>query len=432
MLALGIVLFALAIGVSIMLHEAGHMLTAKRYGMKVTQYFVGFGPTLWSFRRGETEYGVKALPAGGFVKIIGMTPQEPVEPADAHRAFWRQPLGRRTVVLSAGSITHFVLGFLLLYVAAVTTGLPNLAYTRAYDKPTTEWAATIGEVQDCVRPYDAAVESTPEGRESAFLGECRPGDVPTPAAAAGVQVGDTIVRFDGRDVANYAEVSSAIQTAPAGPVELVVLRDGEEVALTADLVKVERNVGTVDTPVVENRTTLGIIPDPGYGIERISQFDVAGGVGGALAFSGEMVQGTFTAIKNFPGKVLPLFDAIRGEERDPEGPISVVGASRAGGDALDYGGTEGWAAFLLILASLNVFIGIFNLFPLLPLDGGHIAVAWYEAARSRLARARGKADPGRVDYAKLMPVTYVVVLLMISVSVLAITADIVNPIRLFQ
>jgi membrane-associated protease RseP (regulator of RpoE activity) len=156
------------------------------------------------------------------------------------------------------------------------------------------------------------------------------------------------------------------------------------------------------------------------------------GVGGTVAFSGEMLRGTFVAIKNFPSKVAPLLDAIRGEPRDPEGPISVVGASRAGGDALGYGGSEGWSAFLLILASLNIFIGIFNLFPLLPLDGGHIAVAWYEAARSRFARARGKADPGRVDYAKLMPLTYAVVLLMVGVSALAITADVVNPIRIFQ
>jgi membrane-associated protease RseP (regulator of RpoE activity) len=432
MVVLGIVLFALAIGVSIMLHEAGHMLTAKRYGMKVTQYFVGFGPTLWSFRRGETEYGVKAIPAGGFVKIIGMTPQEDVEPADQPRAFWRQPLGKRTVVLSAGSITHFVLGFLLLYLAAVTTGLPNLEWQRIYDRPTTEWSATVGEVQPCLRPYSPDDDATPEAAEAAFLGECREGDAPTPAAAAGLQPGDTIVRFDGTDVATYAEVSTAIQGSPEGSVEIVVLRDGGETVLDADLVRIERNVGTAAEPVVEDRTTLGIIPDPAYGIEPIEQFGPVDGVAGAVAFSGEMVTGTFRAIANFPSKVLPLLDAIRGEQRDPEGPISVVGASRAGGDALGYGGSEGWAAFLLILASLNIFIGIFNLFPLLPLDGGHIAVAWYEAARSRLARMRGRPDPGRVDYAKLMPLTYVVVLLMVGVSLLAITADIVNPIRLFQ
>lgn len=428
MLVLGIVLFALAIGVSIMLHEAGHMFTAKRYGMKVTQYFVGFGPTLWSTRRGETEYGVKAIPAGGFVKIVGMTPQEDVDPADESRAFWRQPLGRRTVVLSAGSITHFVLGFVLLYLAAITTGLPNLDWQRAYDKPTSEWSATVGEVQQCVHDYDPERDGQ-AADESAR--ECRDSDLPSPAQRAGMQAGDVIVGVGEQRVSDYGAASTAIQAAD-GPTRIVVNRDGQDLELRADIVRLQRNVGTAAEPRLEERGTLGFYVDPTRGLDPIEQFGVVDGVGGALAFSREMVEGTFRAIANFPSKVLPLFDAIRGEERDPEGPISVVGASRAGGDALDYGGNEGWAAFLLILASLNIFIGIFNLFPFLPLDGGHIAIAWYESARSRLARWRGKPDPGRVDYNKLMPLTYVVLLLMIGVSVLAITADIVNPIRLFQ
>src|SRR6478609_2853230 len=217
MQALGIVLFALAIGVSLMLHEAGHMLTAKRFGMKVTQYFVGFGPTLYSFRRGETEYGVKAIPAGGFVKIVGMTPQEEIEdPADEPRAMWRAPIGQRTVVLAAGSITHFLLAIVIIYCAAVFAALPNPEYTKQSDQILQTTA--VGYVAQCF---------TPTGDSQTEKADCTAADTPAPAAAAGLASGDVVVSVAGKPTSQWSDVTGAITGQPAGKaVPVVVERDG--------------------------------------------------------------------------------------------------------------------------------------------------------------------------------------------------------------
>lgn len=420
MQALGIVLFALAIGVSIMLHEAGHMLTAKRFGMKVTQYFVGFGPTLWSFRRGETEYGVKAIPAGGFVKIVGMTPQEKIDdPADEARAMWRRPIGQRTIVLVAGSVTHFVLAILLVYAAAVLVALPNPEFDR--QRADILDGTTVGTTAPCF---------TSDGSPADSAQACTTADRPGPAAAGGLRVGDSIVSVGGVPTGEWSDVTSAIAAQTAGePVEFVVDRDGATRTLSITPLAVPRL--DVNGAVVPGETVakVGISP-PQPTAEPNVRYGPVEGVPATVAFMGRFVDGTFDAIARFPSKLPGLVEAVTGEERDPEGPISVVGASRIGGDALEIGGTTGVEAFLLILASLNLFIGVFNLFPLLPLDGGHIAVAWFEKVRSWWALKRGRPDPGRVDYNKLMPVTVVVIVVFGAVSLLAITADIVNPIRL--
>jgi RIP metalloprotease RseP len=178
----GVLIFALGILVSVCLHEAGHLLTAKRFGMKATQYFAGFGPTVFSFRRGETEYGLKAVPAGGFVKIVGMTPLEEVAPADRDRAFWRFPLWQRTVVLVAGSATHFALALVVFYIAAVSTGLPNPA-AQSFDA--LKAPPVIGQVSDCiVTEFDLTADGA--------LRDCRPGDPASPASEAGLRPGDRV------------------------------------------------------------------------------------------------------------------------------------------------------------------------------------------------------------------------------------------------
>jgi membrane-associated protease RseP (regulator of RpoE activity) len=417
MYALGIVLFALAIGVSIMLHEAGHMLTAKRYGMKVTQYFVGFGPTLWSFRRGETEYGVKAIPAGGFVKIVGMTPQEVLDPEDEPRAMWRQPLSSRTVVLAAGSLTHFALAILLVYACAVFVKLPNPEWTAQAEQISA--GTEVGYLVECFTPEGTSVVDEP----------CDGKGTPGPGAAAGLEVGDDITAVRGAAVTDWSELVTAISKLPAGePAAFAVDRGGSPTALTITPVQVPVQTAA-GKPTDQNRTVVGIgAPRPTVPTD-VSYGPIAA-IPATSDFMGEFVKGTFRAIGNFPSKVPGLVDAVRGEDRDPEGPISVVGASRIGGDALDIGGRTGAEVFLLILASLNLFIGVFNLFPLLPLDGGHIAIAWYEKVRSWWAARRGKPDPGRVDYNKLMPLTFAVILVFGAISLLAITADIINPIRL--
>ncbi|RKS77370.1 RIP metalloprotease RseP [Motilibacter peucedani] len=402
----GLVLFALGIFVSVCLHEAGHMVTAKAFGMKVTQYFAGFGPTVWSFRRGETEYGLKAVPAGGFVKIVGMTPLEPVAAQDDDRAFWRSPLWQRTVVLSAGSITHFLLAAIVAWIAAVTTGLPNVHGIESFSAAK---AAPVVSVADCVPASATATTCTTKD---------------SPARVAGLHDGDRILAVGSTPVSTYGALVTTLRAVPAGPVVLHVQRGAEQVDVPITPQRVTR---TLDDGTTGTVSAIGVFLDASQAPPNLLHYDAAGAFGGTAVFGREVVSATFGALKDFPSRVPKLVDAIGGGTRDADTPVSVLGASRIGGEAVERGLTY---IALTAFVQLNVFIGIFNLFPLLPLDGGHIAVAWFERVRSALARRLGRPDPGRVDYAKLMPLTYAVILLFGVVTLLTLTADIVNPIRL--
>jgi membrane-associated protease RseP (regulator of RpoE activity) len=413
---IGVLIFVVGILVSVCLHEAGHLLTAKRFGMKATQYFAGFGPTLWSVKRGETEYGLKAVPAGGFVKIIGMTPLEEVAPEDRDRAFWRFPLWQRTVVLVAGSATHFLLALLIFYAMAVATGLPNPAFQSFQPldaKP------VVGQVSACVVPgFDLTKDKT--------LRDCRAGDPVGPARTAGLQHGDLVTSIGGTPVTTYGDLVKAVRAAPPGPVELTYRRAGTEHTTTANLVATQRPALT-DTALTGPLHTVSAIGISVRYPKRVLHYSAAGAVGGSVTFLGSTVEQTFQALGAFPSKIPKLFDALGGGQRDQETPISVVGASRIGGEAVQLGAP---IIFLALLGGLNVFIGVFNLFPLLPLDGGHVAVAWFERVLSWVAARRGRPDPGRVDYNKLLPATYLVVLLFGGLTLLTLAADIVNPITL--
>jgi membrane-associated protease RseP (regulator of RpoE activity) len=396
-MTLGIVLFAVGIFVAVCLHEAGHLVTAKAFGMKATQYFAGFGPTLWSFRRGETEYGVKAIPAGGYVKIVGMTPLETLAPGDEDRAFFRQPAGKRLVVLSAGSITHFLLAFVTLYFLALTFGVPT-------DRP------QLAEVSTCAPAVTTSANPDPA---------CTASDPPSPARLAGLRKGDEVVAFDGRSVSSVDELVSVLRAHPPGWVTVTVRRHSHRLTVPVDLVAVKR-------PDVINPDRLTTVSAMGFSPGTVrEQPGVVGSLAGGGRLLGTLFSGTFTAMEQFPGKLPKLWHAVTGGSRDPNTPVSVVGASRLGGQAL---AAKEVGIYFGFFAALNVFIGVFNLLPLLPLDGGHIAVLLFEQARSALARLFRRRDPGRVDLAKLMPVTYVVILAFGTLSVLAIVADIVNPI----
>jgi membrane-associated protease RseP (regulator of RpoE activity) len=413
--ALGVIIFAVGILVSVCLHEAGHLLTAKRFGMKATHYFAGFGPTIWSFRRGETEYGIKAIPAGGFVKIVGMTPLEEVEPDDQDRAFWRFPLWQRSIVLSAGSFTHFLLAIVVFYLAAVTTGLPNPA---ALGFNPTDATPIIGQVTNCVvQNYDLV---------DGDLRACRASDPPGPAKAAGLRHGDRVVSIGGRHVTTYGDVVNTVRASPTGPVDVVYVRNGTRRATTVDLLPTQRP--KINKPKGKLYTVSAMGVQVRYP-PSILHSSAVGGVGAATSFTGYNITATFKALASFPSKIPKLIDAIEGQKRDNTTPISVVGASRVGGEAAVVGKP---IIFLTLLGGLNVFIGVFNLFPLLPLDGGHVAIAWYERARSWVAARRGRADPGRVDYNKLLPLTYLVILAFGGLTLLTLTADIVNPISIRQ
>ncbi|WP_460496280.1 M50 family metallopeptidase [Glycomyces tarimensis] len=413
----GIILFALAILISVSLHEFGHMLTAKAFKMKVTRYFVGFGPTLWSFRRGETEYGLKGIPLGGFVKIVGMTPleeeEEELDEKDKKRVFWRKPLWQRTVVLAAGSVTHFILAFAVLWILVSFVGVVNPERAEALEQ---SQETSVVNVAECIPPADADVDFT-----------CSDADQPSPAHEAGMRDGDRITAVAGQAVTDWESLLDAVSgLEPGEPVEVTVERDGteHELQVTPYAAEVRREDGSTETVA---RLGVSVYLDP-----SIPTTVTAGpieGIGETAAYTGDMFRETFIALGRLPSKIPPLWDSIMGGERADDTPVSVVGASRLGGEMVQY---DQWAMFFMLLVVLNYFIGIFNLLPLLPMDGGHIAIAWFEKVRSWFAAKRGRPDPGRVDYLKLMPLTYAVIILLGGFMLLTITADIVNPITIFN
>jgi membrane-associated protease RseP (regulator of RpoE activity) len=402
---IGVVLFALGIGIAVALHEAGHLLTAKAFGMKVRRYFIGFGPRILSFRRGETEYGLKVIPLGGFCDIAGMTALDEVTPDEQPRAMWRYPTWKRVVVLASGSITHFILGFLILYFMAVSVGLINLN-----DKP------LVGGVAACASSLDA---------KTLAQDPCRPGD-PAPAKDGGLRAGDEIVSVAGQRTPTFTDVTSIVQHS-TGPTAFVVLRDGHAVPLTIDVARVKGlTVAEQSRPDPTNQplTDIGMI---GVLPAKYVPYNAGSAVGGTLGFTGQMFASTWEGLKQFPKKVPTLISAIGGAPRDPNSPMSVVGASRLGGQAVE---ASQWSVFWLLLATLQFFLGVFNLLPLLPLDGGHIAVALYERVRNWLRVLLGRPAGGPVDYTKLAPLTLVVVFVGGAMVLLSVTADIVNPISL--
>lgn len=391
---LGVVLFALGIAVSIALHEAGHMYAAKAFGMRVRRYFIGFGPRVFSFQRGETEYGLKLIPAGGFCDIAGMTALDEVTAEEAPRAFFRKPTWQRVVVLSAGSLTHFLIGMILVYALAVTAGLPNLRNTPV-----------VGELS-C-----AADQVSPTA-----LADCTPA-VPSPAIAAGLRPGDRLISVAGVPTATWPDAVTAIRAA-TGPTPVVVERDGQEIPLTVDVARVKRldpNGATV---------AVGAI---GAGQQTVFDYSPLTAVPATVDFTGQMFGNVWQGLLSFPQRIPALWDALGGGVRDENTPVSVVGASIIGGDAAERGL---WEYFVLLLALLNFFVGVFNLLPLLPLDGGHIAVNLYERLRDGVRARLGKSKMPPVDYTRLLPLTYFVILVGGAVSLLTLAADIVNPIRL--
>lgn len=398
---IGIVAFVVALLVSVMLHEAGHFLFARRFGMKVTQFFVGFGRTLWSIRRGETEYGVKAIPAGGYVKIVGMTSLEPVEPQDEHRAFWRRPAPQRLVVLAAGSVVHFVIAFVLIWVVLVPIGVPGGATT------------TVASVAACV-PADGA--ST-----------CAAGAASSPAKVAGLQDGDRIVSFQGQRVNSWEALTRRIRTVKGEPATVVVERDGKELVLTVTpAVRVRASLD--DPKQTEPVGVLGISPK--QAVERLNP--VAGAGRAATTFWRVSVE-TLKALGKVPASIPKLVDqTVHGAKRSTDGLVGPVGVARVSGQALTGSSPlyDRIGFFLLIIAGLNVTVGIFNLLPLLPMDGGHIAVLLFEQARSAVYRLIGRRDPGRVDLTKLMPAAYLVLFLLVGLSLLLLAADILNPVQI--
>lgn len=397
MTAVGIVGAVLVLILSIMLHEAGHFLTAKHYGMKATRFFLGFGPTLWSTRRGETEYGVKAIPAGGFVKIVGMTPLEEIEPGDEDRVFYKQPARQRAVVLSAGSVVHIVLAFVITYLVLVFAG--DLSSSRA--------AVYVDSVPKCV-VTDVAQKG------------CKSTDPASPSAGR-LQPGDRILAVNGKPV--HADDTLRNNLRIGAPVQLVVERHHVNVPLTLVPVGVEQKTKAGTTTVAKIGVILNDVQDP-------PSVGPATAVPKTFSDMGQFLVQTVKGLGRIPKT---LGDVLAGKQRNANDVGSVVAATRFSGQIV---GAQNLPLsvrigdFFLLMAGLNFFIGVFNMLPLLPLDGGHIAILGYEEGRSGLARLFRRPDPGRVDLNKVMPLTYAVFVALVGMSLILLYADIFRPINL--
>jgi membrane-associated protease RseP (regulator of RpoE activity) len=382
------VLVVFALIVMVMLHELGHFLTAKAAGMKVTEFFVGFGPKLWSVRRGETEYGVKAIPAGGYCKIVGMSNLEKVDPADEPRTYREKPYWRRLSVGVAGSAMHFLIAFVLLYATLSFVGV--VRYDRELPR-----IGTISRLETG----------------------------PSPAQRAGFRVGDRIVSYDGAPFTGWDGLRTHIRANPGRPVTFEVRRDGRVVTLTATPVDLAKaRVAGAQGPVLPPGQSYGFVGiGPAFPVERAGPIE---GLGRTVRGMGRATGETVKALGALfsPHGVSSYTKQLTGRDVKPapDQPrfLSPVGFVRVAGQAAH----SGLRDVLVLLFSINIFVGIFNMIPLLPLDGGHVAIATYERARSRGGRRY------RVDVARLMPVTYAVFLVIVTIGLSSLYLDIVRPI----
>ena len=397
---LGIVLFALGIGITVALHEAGHMLTARAFGMRVRRFFIGFGPRVASFSRGHTEYGLAAFPVGGFCDIAGMTAQDEFLTEDeAPYAMFKKPWWQRIIVLAGGITVNLLLGFFILFIIAMTTGLPN---------PDADVRPRVGKVS-CAADQN-------------IDGELEPCQGMGPAGEAGVEPGDIVLALNGETMDSFRQLRDSVMQHPGETVTLEVERDGAIRDFDIPLATVTRLNAEGEL------VTVGAIGMTNQIIDIVETYSFIEAFPATARYTGYVLDATVQGIAQFPAKIPGVVASIFGHERDVNGPMSVVGASRVGGELVE---RSLWSFFFMMLASLNFFLALFNLIPLPPFDGGHIAVILYEKVRDAVRRFLNKEPKGPADYTKLMPITYALAFLLMAVGALIIVADVVNPVRLF-
>jgi membrane-associated protease RseP (regulator of RpoE activity) len=425
---LGAVVFFVLVMASIALHEVGHLVPGKTFGVKTTQYFVGFGKTLWSKRIGETEYGFKAVPLGGYVRFVGMYPPakdrpgqvrsartgifqsladsaraaewETIRPADDGRLFYQKKTYQKLIIMAGGPTMNLLLAFIILLGVTATYGVYR-------SEP------TVNRVQECIVAVGEPVD------------DCA-GKPKTPAYLSGIEQGDTIVAFNGQPVTEWDQMSQLIRANLDDSAQISVLRDGQTVQLAP--------VNTVITGVADRWDPGKRVAAGFFGIEPVAERQ-RGGPLVVLDDMWTMTQQTAHALVAFPAKVYyTAANLVTGKPRDIYGPMSIVGASRAAGEVAStdqIAAADKVATMFMLLGSVNLFVALFNFIPLLPLDGGHIAGALYEGLKRAWARLRGRPDPGYVDTARMLPVAYAVGGLILVSGVVLILADLIDPIQLF-
>jgi len=430
----GAILFFAMIMTSVALHEIGHLIPGKLFGVKTTQYMVGFGKTLWSTRRGETEYGFKAIPLGGYCRFVGMYPPDPgsgkvrqartgifqsiadqareaewedIQPEDNGRLFYQKKTWQKLIIMIGGPGMNIILAFLILLGVNLTYG-------------TAQSTLQVSVVNDCV--ISAARQTSADATSQT----CKASDPLTPAKKSGMKVGDTLVSFNGTRLHSWDQLSGLIQSNGDGLAKITVRRDGHIVAL--------KPVHTVINGVQSATDPSKIIKAGFLGVSPRTEL-VKGGPVTTLDQMWTMTEQSVHAIARFPVKVYnTAANLVTGKPRDANGPMSIVGASRIAGEVsatnvIDFSTKA--AEMFLLLGSVNLFLALFNFVPLMPLDGGHIVGALYEGIKRWLARVFGRPDPGHADTAKMLPVAYVVGAVIALSGIVLVLADLIDPITLF-
>jgi membrane-associated protease RseP (regulator of RpoE activity) len=415
---IGILVLAFALAVSIGLHEIGHMWPAKKFGVKVPKYMIGFGPKLWGIKRGETEYGVRLLPLGGYVLLSGMNPprndqrnsramiwyknmvewarpDEDLAPEEAHRSFYRLSTWKKIVVMAGGPFMNLILGFLFAALALNVVG-------------TWQVGNQVRSTYNCVSELSGSA--------------CESGEYVLPAAQVGLQKGDRIVEIGGQAIAKQADIKPLLEQFVGQGVEIKIERDGAVLSRTAEIKSVLVPVDSTSNRT-EERPFLGV----GFEFQFATQAPSE-----TVKFATDSIVGTFNLIIHLPQQLVTSVGAIFGEnERDPNGAVSIVGIADIAGDVAVQNGDDfrsTLSVWLLMLAGLNFALFAFNMIPVLPLDGGHILIALLSKVKAIGNRIRKRPDTGPIDLALFAPLTMFAWVVLMVMGITFIIADVIAPI----
>ena len=426
----GILALLVGLAISIGLHELGHLIPAKKFGVRVSQYMIGFGPTIFSRRRGETEYGVKAIPLGGYISMAGMyapvaegepgrtsttamfetVVQDDTEEDDLEgRTFFQLPVWKRVVIMLGGPVANLLIAIVLFGVVLMGYGTPVIS-------------TTIESVNECVIP--ATSEAT----------ECTADDPVAPALAAGIEPGDRIVEMNGEAITSWEQATEIIRASPGLTIDVVVDRDGQSLTLELTPLLTERYVTDDLGSIVEDAAGQPLTTEVGFAGVSGTLETVPQPITAVLPAVGDRIVDIVTVLSQLPQRVIDVAQAaFGGQERDPNGLIGVVGIGRIAGEISSLTDVPLDArvySLLSVVAGLNIALFVFNLIPLLPLDGGHIVVALFEGLRKVIAKIFKRPVPRPVDATKIIPVTLAVSALLVALTLLLVWADIVNPISI--